>query len=94
MKPIFNRLSLLVLTTGALLVLAPVWAGAAEDPALPKELKKGQYNSLQYTTTAGDLMYYYLYLPTSYTPTRKLPILAEVHGAGPQQAKPGHTRMI
>jgi len=72
-----------------LILAVPISPCAAGEAVLPSDLKKGEYNSLQYTSADGKVMRYSLYLPASYTSTAKLPFLAEVHGGGvPPKATP------
>ncbi|MGA2501887.1 MAG: prolyl oligopeptidase family serine peptidase [Tepidisphaeraceae bacterium] len=84
-----HRFGLMAFAAVALVLGIPSSPCAAGEVVSPAELKKGAYNTLEYTTKSGDVMHYYLYLPAVYTPTGKLPMLAEVHGAGPQEVKPG-----
>jgi predicted peptidase len=46
---------------------------------LPKE----QYSTLAFTNAAGWVMQYDLYLPATYTPEAKLPLIVMMHGMGP-----------
>ena len=72
---------------GSLLILSA--QGMASEAIAPSDLKPGAYSHLQYLASTGETMHYYVYVPTGYSAEAKLPLLIEVHGAGPQPAKDG-----
>jgi predicted peptidase len=43
----------------------------------------GEYRTLTFTSTTGSVLEYDLYLPATYTPEAKLPLLVMMHGMGP-----------
>jgi predicted peptidase len=82
-----STLTACFLGTIAGLMFLPAPCGAAGEVLTATDLKKGAYNHLVYTSASGAVMHYYVYLPAAYTPSAKLPLFLEVHGAGPQAAK-------
>lgn len=81
-----NRLRWLALgiVAGLLSAGAPAHGEEKASSVPPDPTKKGTYQTLQYVGAEGRLVKYYLYLPSSYSPTAKLPLYLWMHGSTSQ----------